>query len=138
MSSNTLESPQHAALVREIEAGIPPEHAFEHSIDPAVEEAYWRKNYAGRPYVVPGATFNEYRPAFRYGVDAHRRFAGLPFDEAEPELMREWDRVKGTSSLTWGDARLAAHDAWQRVRDFASHGPGDPGDRAGRTSGPFA
>ncbi len=87
------------------------------SIDPAAEEAYWRLNFASRPYVTRGATFNEYRPAFGYGVHAHRLYEGRTFEQAEPELMRDWDHVKGTSSLTWDEARLPAHDAWQRVRD---------------------
>jgi phage tail tape-measure protein len=37
------------------------------SIDPTVEEAYWRENYASRPYVASGATFDDYGPAYRYG-----------------------------------------------------------------------
>lgn len=82
------------------------------------EEAYWRENYSSRPYVMRGATFYEYRPACRYGVDAHRRFAGRSFEEVEPELMRDWDRVKGTSSLTWEDARHAARDSWQHLSDL--------------------
>ena len=96
------------------------------SIDPAAEEAYWRENYSSRPYDTRGATFNEYRPAYSYGVDAHRRFQGQSFEQAEPELMRDWDRVKGMSSLTWDSARPAVRDAWQRVRDFVERAtPGD-------------
>ena len=34
--------------------------------------------------------------------------------------MREWNHVKGTSSLTWEDATLAARDAWQKVADIAA------------------
>lgn len=82
------------------------------SIDPGAEEAYWREHYSSRPYVIQGTSFYEYRPAYRYGVDAHRRFEGRAFEQLEPELMRDWDRVKGTSSLTWQEARLAARDAW--------------------------
>jgi hypothetical protein len=87
------------------------------AIDPSAEEIYWRENYSSRPYVTAGATFNEYRPAYRYGVDAHRRFEGRSFEEVEPELMRDWDRVKGMSSLTWESAKHAARDSWQRVSD---------------------
>jgi hypothetical protein len=96
------------------------------SIDPAAEEAYWRENYSSRPYDTLGATFNEYRPAYSYGVDAHRRYEGQSFEEAEPELMRDWDRVKGMSSLTWENAKHAVRDSWQRVSDFVeSATPGD-------------
>ena len=79
-----------------------------------------------RLYDTSGATFNEYRPAYSYGVDAHRRFEGRSFEQVEPELMRDWDRVKGTSSLTWENAKHAVRDSWQRVSDFVeSATPGD-------------
>ena len=93
------------------------------AIDASAEEVYWRENYLSRPYVTAGATFNEYRPAYRYGVEAHRRFEGRSFEDVEPELMRDWDRVKGTSSLTWESAKHASSDAWQRVSDFRTSDP---------------
>lgn len=95
-------------------------------VDPSIEEAYWRRNFTSRPYVSHGTIFNEYRPAYRYGVDAHRRFPGRPYEQVEPELMRDWNHIKGTSSLTWEDATLAAHDAWQKVADIVA--PAAPGN----------
>jgi len=96
------------------------------SIDPAAEEAYWRENYSSRPNVNREVSFNEYRPAYSYGVDAHRRYEGQSFEQAEPELMRDWDRVKGMSSLTWENAKHAVRDSWQRVSDFVERAtPGD-------------
>jgi len=96
------------------------------AIDPTAEEAYWRENYSSRPYVTRGANFNEYRPAYRYGVDAFTRHEGRSFEQVEPELMRDWDRVKGISSLTWENAKHATRDAWQHVSDFAERAtPGD-------------
>ena len=93
------------------------------AIGASTEEMYWRENYLSRPYVTAGATFNEYRPAYRCGVDAHRRFEGRSFEDVEPELMRDWDRVKGTSSLTWENAKHASSDAWQRVSDARDSDP---------------
>ena len=96
------------------------------SFDPIAEEAYWREHYSSRPYVTSGTTFNEYRPAFRYRVDGYRRYEGRSFEQAEPELMRDWDRVKGVSSLTWETAKHAARDAWHRVSDLVERAaPGD-------------
>ena len=40
------------------------------TIDPTHEEAYWRTNFSDRPYVGAQATFDDYGPAYRYGVDA--------------------------------------------------------------------
>jgi hypothetical protein len=122
MTSSTLEHGRDKSAGAVTGMSALPEHTFAHSIDPDAEEAYWRENYARRPYVAHGATFNEYRPAYRYGVDAHRRFEGRSFAEMAPELMRDWDRVKGISSLTWENAQHAARDAWQRVQDFVERG----------------
>ena len=95
-------------------------------IDTNAEEAYWRQNFSTRPYVVEGTSFIEYRPAYRYGADAHSRYQGKSFEQAEPELRDDWDRFKGTSSLKWEDAKHAARDAWQRVSDFLERAmPGD-------------
>ena len=89
--------------------------AIAKSIDPTAEEAYWRQNYSSRPYVPKEATYDEYGPAYRYGVDTYARYEGRSFEQAEPELMRDWDRAKGTSRLTWEDAKHPARDAWQRL-----------------------
>ena len=101
-------------------------------IDPSAEEAYWRENYSSRPYVSHGTPFDEYGPAYRYGVDAYGRHEGRSFEEAEPELGRDWDGARGTSRLTWENAKHATRDAWQRLSDFVERAtPGDS-DRDGK------
>ena len=101
-------------------------------VDTNAEEAYWRDNYATRPYAREDHPFIEYKPAYRFGADAHTRYPGRSFDEAESELRNDWDRFKGTSSLTWDEARHAARDAWHRVKDFMERAlPGDA-DRDGK------
>jgi hypothetical protein len=87
-------------------------------VDTDAEEAYWRQNFWHRPYVRKGTSFNEFRPAYRYGADAHRLHPSESFEQVEAEMRSGWDRYKGTSSLTWDDARLAAREAWQRVSDM--------------------
>src|SRR5262245_40983147 len=86
-------------------------------IDPTAEEAYWRDNYLSRPYVDSGLRFDDYAPAYRCGVDAYERYQGRPFEEAEPELERDWERTRGSSRLAWDDAKHAVRDAWQRISD---------------------
>jgi hypothetical protein len=40
--------------------------------------------------------------------------------------MRDWDGAKGTSKLTWENAKHAARDSWQRLSDFVERAtPGD-------------
>ena len=99
--------------------------------DPVAEDAYWRENYASRPYA-QNATYNEYGPAFGYGVDAFARYPGRSFPEVEPDLARDWRSRRGNSSLDWDRAQHAARDAWQRVSDAAERAiPGDS-DRDGK------
>jgi hypothetical protein len=101
-------------------------------IDPTVEEDYWRKNYSSRPYVTSNRTFDDYGPAYRYGVESYRRHEGRTFEQAEAELGRDWERNKGNSRLAWNDARHASRDSWQRVSDAVERGvPGDS-DRDGK------
>jgi len=95
-------------------------------IDPTAEESYWRDNYATRPYVEGGSTFDDYGPAYRYGVDSYGRTNGGSFDDAEPQLMRDWEGSRGSSRLTWDNAKHASRDAWQRVSDTVERAtPGD-------------
>jgi hypothetical protein len=100
--------------------------------DPAAEDAYWRDNYAGRSYVATGSSYDDYAPAYRYGVDAYSRYPNRRFDDVEPELSRDWGTSRGRSSLEWERAKHATRDAWQRLSDSVERAiPGDS-DRDGR------
>ena len=95
------------------------------AVDPEAEDAYWRDNYSSRPYT-SGSTYDEYRPAFGYGVDAYSRFPNRSFDEVEPELKRDWSNKRGSSTLEWDRAKQATRDAWNRVSDTVERAvPGD-------------
>lgn len=85
------------------------------AIDPTVEDDYWRENYRNQPYVDADAPYEEYQPAYGYGVDRYSRFDGRSFDEVEPELAEGWDSARGASTLGWDDARHATRDAWGRL-----------------------
>ena len=83
------------------------------SIDPTVEDAYWRENYASRDYVAADRSYDDYGPAYGYGVN---RYEGdRSFEDVEPELAEGWMGARGQSTLGWGEASPAARDAWQRV-----------------------
>ena len=84
-------------------------------IDPTQEDAYWRKNYSDRPYVERGARYDDYGPAYGFGVDAVGRNPDRTFDEAEPDMSRQWTSADNGSSLGWDRAKHAVRDAWNRV-----------------------
>jgi hypothetical protein len=100
--------------------------------DPVVEDAYWRDNFRSRPYVDSSATYDDYAPAYRHGIDAHTRYPDRSFDEIESDLGRDWSTARGTSSLEWERAKHATRDGWTRVKDSVERAiPGDS-DRDGR------
>lgn len=101
------------------------------AIDPVAEDAYWRDNYASRPYA-SGLSYDEYRPAYGYGVEAYKRYPDRSFEDVEPELRRDWISRRGSSSLEWERAKQATQDAWNRVSDAVERAvPGDS-DRDGK------
>ena len=101
-------------------------------IDPTVEEAYWRETYTSRPYVTKGSNYDDYGPAYRYGIDNYSKYPGKKFDDVEADLSRDWQRAKGKSTLAWDNAKHAAKDSWQRVSDTVERAtPGDS-DRDGK------
>jgi phage tail tape-measure protein len=85
------------------------------SIDPTVEDRYWRANYGQRPYYDSQTSYDHIRPAYRYGWESQSKHAGRSFDEAEPELARDWEAAKDHAKLTWDKAKHATRDAWNRA-----------------------
>ncbi|HEX2253567.1 MAG TPA: hypothetical protein VHQ65_09905 [Thermoanaerobaculia bacterium] len=95
-------------------------HGVAERIDPTVEDSYWRDTWRHRDYTKSERfSYDEdYRPAYRYGWESRARHAGRPWDDKlETELSSGWDSARGTSRLTWDDARPATRDAWVRVDD---------------------
>jgi hypothetical protein len=106
--------------------------AVAEQIDPTVEDGYWRENYTNRPYVEPGSSYDDYGPAYGYGVSEYSRYPGRTFDEVESELATGWYAGRGNSTLEWERAKGATRDAWQRVSDTVERAvPGDS-DRDGK------
>lgn len=102
------------------------------AIDPTVEATYWRDNFSNRPYVETNASYNDYGPAYSYGVSSFGTHKGRSFDEVEPHLSRDWNASKGASNLTWDKAKNASRDAWNKVSDATERAtPGDS-DRDGK------
>jgi hypothetical protein len=92
-------------------------HGVGEGVNPTVEDAYWRGNYKTRPYY-NGADYSEYEPAYRYGWEAagNPAYKGREFEQAEPDLERDWSKYRGTARLEWPDARAATRDAWIKIR----------------------
>ncbi|WP_437186985.1 hypothetical protein SH668x_000358 [Planctomicrobium sp. SH668] len=89
--------------------------AFAEEVDPTIEEAFWRKNYQGRPYVLEGEKYERYAPAYRYGIEQFSAHDGLSFEDIEPKLKRGWEASKSSQNLNWPEARDAVRDVWSRL-----------------------
>ena len=105
------------AVVGAVAAGMAG-NAIDESIDREIEEAHWREAHAHRPYVRDGDTYEEFRPAYGYGVTAFNQHSGRSFEDAEEALARDWASARGESSLDWDRARPAAQDAWYRAGEL--------------------
>src|SRR5512146_1103032 len=46
-------------------AGALAGHGVAQALNPKEEDAYWRENFASRPYVTPGSAYDTYQPAYR-------------------------------------------------------------------------
>jgi hypothetical protein len=86
-------------------------------INPTEEDAFWRANYRGRPYVDSGAAYDDYQAAYRYGWESRARHHGRRFDDVEAELRSGWEKTKAKSRLGWEKAKGAVRDAWDRVEN---------------------
>ena len=78
-------------------------------------ETYFRENFRSRPYVVAGKPYEEYQPAYRYGIDARERYQNRTWDQVEADIERGWDKAKGVSKMAWQEAKAAVKDAWHHV-----------------------
>ena len=102
-------------------AGAVAGNAFTSEFDANEEARYWRETFSSRPYWKRDRDFSFYEPAYRYGWESARRYAGdaRSFEELEPELAGGWlSWMVGDSSPSheWHEARDAVRDAWNRIR----------------------
>jgi uncharacterized protein (TIGR02271 family) len=84
-------------------------------IDPTTEDAWLREYFGSRSDRESGDTHERYRDAYRYGLKSWDRYRGRKFDEVEPELRSGWTHARGTSTMSWGEARGAVKDAFERT-----------------------
>ncbi|MET0717325.1 MAG: hypothetical protein ABWY48_01370 [Pseudoxanthomonas sp.] len=79
-------------------------------------DRYFASRFENAGYRAGDESFDDYRPAYRYGTQTRTRYADRDWDDQlESELKEGWERTKGTSRLTWERAKAAVKDA------FSSH-----------------
>lgn len=87
------------------------------SVNPTVEDEYWRANHASRPHAKQGEKYEDYAPAYKTGYEAFDRHAdsGKTFEEIEPELQSEYVKNHGGTGIGWEKAKHAAQDAYLKL-----------------------
>jgi hypothetical protein len=85
-------------------------------INPTAEDAYWHRVFRDEPYYEGPMAYGDYSPAYRVGYSAPLRREGS-FESLEEQLRQDWEGVKGSSRLTWPQARVAIRAAWDRVAE---------------------
>lgn len=81
-------------------------------VDPTGEDAYWRANFASRPYVNASDDYETLKPAYKYGWESRSKMNGRSWQDAESDLSSGWEQARGESKMAWTDAKRAAEDAW--------------------------
>jgi len=113
------ESGQHTETVRdtvrETQVDVQESGMEQASIgDLSAYEADFRRNYESN-YADSGLSYDEYRPAYRYGYDLAKdpRYSNKNWDSIEPQAKRNWEEGgKGS----WNKYEQAIKYAWQRAR----------------------
>jgi hypothetical protein len=85
------------------------------SVDLAAEDIYWRTQFRREPYYLQAYTYEDYAPAFLTGYLGYGRLAGSGYDTIESDLERDYSANRGSSALSWVEAKPATRAAWTRM-----------------------
>lgn len=81
-------------------------------------DRYFASRFEHSPYRSSEESFDDYRPAYRYGMQARSRYGERDWDDRlEAELREGWERIKGGSRLTWERAKHAVREAFHTRED---------------------
>ena len=85
------------------------------AMDKRGDLGHFEQIYRDMPYYVDGMTWEDYAPAYRYGLETWRTHGARAFADAEPELDAGWGRARDASRLGWAQARGAVEHAWREL-----------------------
>jgi uncharacterized protein (TIGR02271 family) len=80
------------------------------------DDQYYRTHWSNT-YGTSGDTYNDYQPAYRYGSESRRKYAGRDWDDVEPDLRSDWDTRYGQAGgvSTWDKMKAAVRHGWNRM-----------------------
>lgn len=83
--------------------------------DPRGDLGHFQQVFRTTPYYVDGMTWDDYAPAYRYGLESYATHGGQPLESAAPMLAQDWPRMQGASRLSWAQALPAVAHAWREL-----------------------
>jgi hypothetical protein len=98
-------------------------------IDPTTDDNWLRDNFASRPYVKKGDTFDTYAPAYRYAGEAESRYGDRAYHDIEKDIHAEYDTTPAAKSMAWDRARPAVQDAYIRICQIRKESAGKPANK---------
>ena len=85
-------------------------------------DRHFASNFENTGYRTGDESFDDYRPAYRYGTQSRTRYQGRDWDDGlEHELKQGWDKTKGDSRLAWERAKVAVKDAFSSNDAYDTH-----------------
>jgi hypothetical protein len=81
--------------------------------DPRDDLGRFEQIWHTMPYYEDGMDWDDYAPAYRYGIGQYHGGESRTFQAAEPELERGWPSARGGSRLDWAQAREAVAHVWR-------------------------
>lgn len=90
-------------------------HRLSEAVDPRGDLGHFEQIYRTMPYYVDDMTWDDYAPAYRYGLDTYATRGGQPLEAAASMLAQDWSRARGVSRLSWEQAQPAVAHAWREL-----------------------
>lgn len=77
---------------------------------------HFEQIYQSMPYYLAGHDWNDYQPAYRFGLDSYASHGAQAFAQVESSLQGQWEaNARYGSRLTWMEARPAVEHAWRSL-----------------------
>ncbi|KAB7768473.1 hypothetical protein CEK69_13605 [Xanthomonas sp. LMG 12462] len=91
-------------------------------------DRYYADRFDTVDYRETDSSYDDYRPAYRYGVQARSRYRDRIWDDRlDTDLESGWERAKDRSRLSWAQAKAAVREAFDSDR-YDRPGRGNPPD----------
>lgn len=91
-------------------------HRASEAVDPRDDIGHFEQIYTTMPYYVVGHDWNDYAPAYRYGLDTYKEYPGQALSQVESQLQGGWEAAtRFGSRLQWSQVRPVVAHAWESL-----------------------